>query len=345
MKPLETERLILRKFNENDFNAVHNYASSFDNTIYMIFGQNNEAATHEFIQMAIAKASENPITEYHYAVVLKDSNTLIGACVLIVDNFNSELGWILNQQYWQQGYGTELGHALLTFGFEALSLHRIVAYCDADNISSSRLIEKIGMRREGLFFDARPAHKKSKRAYSDKLAYAILKDEWDVKNEIAYYNSLPCTFNGFIDVPPLADDVIFLICTNKNPGNQEKKHVPGYEFAVCFGGEKVGEISLRIGYGGGLYNSNLYYGGQIGYGINENHRGNGYAARACRLLAPVAKAHNMTKLLITNNETNTASRRVCEKLEARHVRLVRLPEWTDLYMAGQRFSNIFEWNI
>jgi predicted acetyltransferase len=118
--------------------------------------------------------------------------------------------------------------------------------------------------------------------------------------------------------------------------------VPCYAFAVCKGSEKIGDISLRIGYGGGFHNSNLYYGGQIGYGIDEPHRGNGYAVRACRLLAPVAKAHGMTKLLISNDIDNIASRRVCEKLGARLVRTARLPEWHDLYQRGGRLENIYE---
>ena len=140
--------------------------------------------------------------------------------------------------------------------------------------------------------------------------------------------------------------MIHLVCLAKNPAIPEKKYVPAYDFAICKGSEKIGEINLRIGYGGfGPDESSLYYGGQIGYGIDEQHRGNGYAVRACRLLLPVAKAHGMTKLLITNNITNTASRRVCEKLGLRFVRTVRLPEWTDLYRDGQRFQNIFEWSV
>jgi len=170
-------------------------------------------------------------------------------------------------------------------------------------------------------------------------------EEQAIQNEIDYYNTLPCEFEGFIKVPTLTDGTIFLVCMEKQPGNPEKNWVPGYELAICKAGEKIGRINLRIGYGGGLYNSNLYYGGQIGYDVDEPYRGNGYASAACKLLAPIAKAHKMTKLLITNNVTNTASRRVCEKLGARLVREVRLPEWTDLYKEGQRFSNIFEWDI
>ena len=89
----------------------------------------------------------------------------------------------------------------------------------------------------------------------------------------------------------------------------------------------------------------LYYGGQIGYNIDEAYRGNGYASRACRLLRAVAKAHGMEKLLITNDVSNYASQRVCEKIPARLVRVARLPEWHELYQEGQRFVNVYEWDI
>ena len=180
----------------------------------------------------------------------------------------------------------------------------------------------------------------------DRWEYAINKDEWEIHKEIAYYKTLPILFDGFINLPTLSDGVIHIVCTSKRHAIPEKKYVPAYDFAICKGSEKVGEINLRIGYGGfGPDESSLYYGGQIGYGIDEQYRGNGYAVRACRLLLPVAKAHGMIKLLITNNVTNVASKRVCEKLGAKLVRTVRIPEWTDLYKDGQRFSNIFEWKV
>ena len=346
MKNLETERLILRKFAESDFDAVHSYASSKENTIYMLFGPNDEDDTRTFIKWAIKNAEENPIKNYQFAITLKDSGALIGACDLHTREGNEgEIGWILHRNYWKQGYGTGIGHVLLSLGFDELNLHRIIATCDVENEGSAHLMEKIGMRKEGLSFDARPPHKNSTRPYGDQLNYAILKDEWEIQKEIAYYNALPCEFNGFIEVPELTDGTIFLICVDKQMGNPEKKHVPGYEFIICKGGEKIGRINLRIGYGGGFYNSNLYYGGQIGYDVDEPYRGNGYASAACKLLAPVAKAHKMTKLLITNNITNIASKRVCEKLGTRLIREVRLPEWSDMYKEGSRFNNIFEWDL
>jgi Acetyltransferases, including N-acetylases of ribosomal proteins len=341
MKTLETPRLILRKFTPDDFAVAHTYASVRENVLFMPWGPNSEDDTRNFINMAIARADENPCRDYQYAVTLKESGRLIGGCCLTIkENETGELGWILHRDYWKQGYGPELGEALLELGFGELGLHRITANCDADNYGSYRVMEKIGMRREGLFIEGRAANKLTDKKYSDSLIYAILRDEWETRREINYYNTLPCRFEGFDDIPPLSDGGLELVCTDKKPAEPERKYVPAYVFEMQKNGERVGEINLRIGYTDGLY-----YGGQIGYNIDEPFRGYGYAGAACRMAAAVARVHGMTKLLITNELGNTASCRVCEKLGARLVRVARLPEWHDLYKDGQRYVNIFEWSI
>jgi RimJ/RimL family protein N-acetyltransferase len=384
MKTLETDRLTLRKFSKNDFTAVHNYAGCAENVVYMIWGPNSEEQTSAFIDRAIALAEEIPCANYQYAAVTKNTGSLIGACNITVNGEEAEIGWILHRNYWKKGYGTEMGGELLRFGFEDLKLHRILAHCDAENVGSFKLMESIGMRREGLFVESRPARlvnslkpsampdaadrkspaaqnavdRKSPAAhdaadrvlssaqaasggYFDELSYAILKGEWETHREIEYYNTLPCVFNGFVGLPDLTDGVIRLICTKKAEAKPEKKFVPCYEFYVCANNEKVGGVSLRVGYSEGLY-----YSGNIGYDIDEKHRGKGYAGRACRLLLHVAKAHGMQKLLITNNYTNNASKRVCEKLGARLLRVARLPEWHDIYKEeGGRLFNIFVWDV
>ncbi|MCL2121687.1 MAG: GNAT family N-acetyltransferase [Clostridiales bacterium] len=184
MRTLETERLILRKFQESDFAAVHSYASRADNLTYLTWGPNSEENTKAFLAFAIAQAEEAPCTNYQYAAVLKANDQLIGAINLTLSGREAETGWILHKAYWNQGYGTEMAAAVLRFGFHYLNLHRILAHCDAENIGSYRVMEKIGMRREGVFLKGRPAHKGSEKEYGDELSYAFLKEEWEARKII-----------------------------------------------------------------------------------------------------------------------------------------------------------------
>lgn len=178
---IETERLILRKFTPDDFDAVQSYAGCFENAVYMPCGPNSGEQTKQFIRMAINETEKKPCTNYQFATVLKATEHLIGACDIALSGNDAEIGWILHRDYWKQGYGSEMGKALLDFGFGILDLHRIIAHCDAENYGSYRVMERIGMRREGLFIEGRTANKKSDKKYSDELSYAILKDEWSMQ--------------------------------------------------------------------------------------------------------------------------------------------------------------------
>lgn len=175
---LLTQRLLLRPFAPEDFEAVHSYASCYDNVRYMLFGPNTEQDTRAFLQHAIDWWNETPQRAYEFAVVLRDTGRLIGGCGLTVQGTTGVLGWILHRDHWKQGYGAELGRALLRFGFDEHGLHRITATCDADNYGSYRVMERIGMRREGLFRQSRPGRACDPFSWADEFLYAILREEW-----------------------------------------------------------------------------------------------------------------------------------------------------------------------
>ncbi|MFA7673976.1 MAG: GNAT family N-acetyltransferase [Clostridia bacterium] len=158
--------------------------------------------------------------------------------------------------------------------------------------------------------------------------------------KISEYITLPCVFDDFIELPKLADDEIELVCIKRKPAIPEIKYVPSYVFEIRRNGIRIGEIGLRIGYTEGLY-----YGGNIGYAVDGPYRGHGYAAKGCRLLVPVMKAHGMKKVVITNEQHNIPSMRTCEKIGARLIDVVKLPAWTSLYQEGQRYVNIYEWSF
>ncbi|MGN6368394.1 MAG: GNAT family N-acetyltransferase [Phycisphaerae bacterium] len=94
----------------------------------------------------------------------------------------------------------------------------------------------------------------------------------------------------------------------------------------------AGSVSLRIGHSPNLD----FYLGHIGYHVLPPARGRHYAERACRLLLPLARAHEHKVVWITCNPENAASRRTCERLGAKLVETVMVPRDNPLYGQGDR---------
>ena len=115
-------------------------------------GPNTEEESRNFVRQAIAYQQEQLRRKYEFAVVLKAEARLIGGCAIHVSSPDSPEGWIgycFNRHFWGQSYATETARVLLAFGFAQLKLHRVFATCDPANIASIRVMEKIGMQREG----------------------------------------------------------------------------------------------------------------------------------------------------------------------------------------------------
>lgn len=175
--PLTTARLLLRDFVKDDWPAVHAYASDPEVARYEIWGPNDQAASRAYILQKLMNQVAAPRTDFDLAVLLKADSKLIGACGLRISSPEeraAHLGYVFNHGLWGHGYATEAARALLAFGFEQLELHRIFATCDAENAASARVLEKIGMRREGHF--RRNVWQKGQ--WRDSYYYALLEDEW-----------------------------------------------------------------------------------------------------------------------------------------------------------------------
>ena len=113
-----------------------------------------------------------------------------------------------------------------------------------------------------------------------------------------------------------------------------------YRFDINADGEWAGWIHIWIG-----YSIRIRYCGQIGYEIKEEFRNHGYATKACLALLPFLRKCGYKHVLITTDENNSASRRVCEKIGASLLEMVDTPTWTNMYNNGQRRTCVYDWNI
>jgi tagatose 1,6-diphosphate aldolase len=138
----------------------------------------------------------------------------------------------------------------------------------------------------------------------------------------------------FQDPGTLIEGELMLSLRKKDPGDPGRNLSPSYTFSMIHvpTGRKMGSISLRVGHSRHL----THYAGHIGYGVDEEFRGHRYAARSCRLLLPLAKAHGLDPLWITVNPDNLPSRRTCEILGADMVEIVDLPPDSNMYQQGER---------
>lgn len=132
----------------------------------------------------------------------------------------------------------------------------------------------------------------------------------------------------------LRDDDISLQLVATHPADPLKNWVPYYVFHILSvkTGRRAGEIHLRIG---NTEHMRLY-GGQVGYGVEPEYRGNHFAGRALRLLKPLARRHGFSELWITCSAENAASRRTCEFAGAQLIDIVDLPSHIDMYQEGER---------
>ena len=146
---------------------------------------------------------------------------------------------------------------------------------------------------------------------------------------------------NFFDTDYLKTDEIMLKLLRTAEGNPEKNWVPAYYFAICLAdGTKIGDCDLRIG-----HNQNLYYGGNIGYGIDVEHRGHHYAGKACHLLFDLAKKHDLGYVIITCNHDNWPSRKTCEFAGGTLLEICDLPEDNDMYLRGEHSKCIFRFEL
>jgi [ribosomal protein S5]-alanine N-acetyltransferase len=184
MVRLRTEQLVLRDFELDDWSALYDVESRAEVARYQSFEPRTVAECRAYVAAAFEEAKQDTRSTYDLAVTLVSQDRLIGRCGLgltAADLGEGMLWYTIHPSYWGRGFGTEAARGLLEFGFRELRLHRIWADCDPANVASGRVLEKLGMRREGHLLE----NAWIKGAWADSLIYAILDREWTWKRDHA----------------------------------------------------------------------------------------------------------------------------------------------------------------
>lgn len=178
--PIETKRLILRKINLDDVPMIFSILSEaqvVDNTAglerYTAISQATDLVKKIMYNYQIDSAYD-PIL---FGIIDKMTEELIG-CVGFFGYTSlfsrAELGYFLSPKVWGRGFAAEAALALVDFGFANLYLNRIEATVFPENGPSVRVLEKTGMRCEGVLRQ----HVARNGQFRDRKIYSILRDEW-----------------------------------------------------------------------------------------------------------------------------------------------------------------------
>lgn len=173
---LETERLILRRINPSDIEDVYDYARRYEVSEFLLWYPHDEITfTKRYLKIVDTQYKRGEF--YDWAVVNKADGRMIGTAGFPrfnLFNNSAEISYVLNSKYWGRGLAAEAARAVITFGFEALGLHRIEARYMVGNIGSKRITEKCGMREEGILRESVYA----KGKYVDVAVASILYDDY-----------------------------------------------------------------------------------------------------------------------------------------------------------------------
>lgn len=174
MSELITERLLIRRFKETDWQDLYEYLSDKE----VVYFEPYDVYT---VQQAKEEAISRAKNTAFYAVCLAGEQKLIGNLYLAKGDFDTwELGYVFNKMFQGQGYATESASALINYAFTHLGARRIIARCCTRNNASWKLLERLKLRREGTFiqnvyFKTFP---NGEPDWFDSYSYAILQEEW-----------------------------------------------------------------------------------------------------------------------------------------------------------------------
>lgn len=174
---IETDRLVLRKFEYSDDDAMLKYWVA-DEKIQSLYSEptyETKEAVKELLDKYISSYEKEDY--YRWAVIDKETNECIGQIAyFLVDSKNhfAEIEYCIGSAFQCRGYATEATKAVIKYGFEKMNLHKVQICTKTINVPSKRVIEKCGFTYEGTLRD----YFYMNGEYVGRLYFSILRNEY-----------------------------------------------------------------------------------------------------------------------------------------------------------------------
>lgn len=147
---LETERLYVKTWSLENLDALYDLMSDPKVHIYTDGSNWTKEKTRSYLTFNMNRESLT-FDNFHGAIFLKSSNQLIGFTGLNPFELHApEIEWQIGYQYWNKGYATEVGKAVIQHAFNHSSINKVYGMADPNNIASNTVMQKIGMISLGI---------------------------------------------------------------------------------------------------------------------------------------------------------------------------------------------------
>ena len=175
--PLETARLVLRPFGPGDLDELYAFHSLPEVARFLYWEARDLAQVRAVLDTKVGQRTlEEEGQVLALAVVWREAGVVgeVSLHWLSRRHRQGEIGFVFHPAYQGKGLATEAAEVVLGRGFDGLGLHRMIGRCDALNVPSARVLERLGMRLEAHFVQ----NELFKGAWGDEFVYAMLEDEW-----------------------------------------------------------------------------------------------------------------------------------------------------------------------
>jgi RimJ/RimL family protein N-acetyltransferase len=146
---IETPRLSLRPPLVADAETIFtSYAQDVEVAKYLTWRPHKDIEeTRDFMRRCVSTWEDGSV--YPWVITRREDGRLIGMIESRVKGFSMDIGYVLARAYWGRGYVPEAACPVVDWGLSQDGIFRVWAVCDVDNLASGRVLEKIGMSREG----------------------------------------------------------------------------------------------------------------------------------------------------------------------------------------------------
>ena len=177
LEPLESERLSIRPLTSDDFDRHFEIYSNPDVVRYLYEEPFDAEGARQHLKRRCSIDLPSEGSWVNLGVEVRDEGVLIGEVGLTLVsavNEHCEIGYVFDPAYSGSGYATEASAVMVELAFSTLGAHRVSGRLDARNSASARVLERLGMRREGDFKE----NEFVKGEWTDETVYAVLETEW-----------------------------------------------------------------------------------------------------------------------------------------------------------------------